>query len=125
MSTTKPLSSLRFAKLELDAMYFHSAEQYYQYKKAEFLGEDDMKQRIKDAENPCTCRALGKIMDDLPSTSLKMWFQQAARDVMKKACTVKFQPESRMSKLSTENGEFIFGELPGRRWVHGDRASKS
>jgi ribA/ribD-fused uncharacterized protein len=55
-----PLSNTRFSRIEMDGIRFHSVEQYFNYHKAKYFGQEDLAQKIMEAATPMDAYRLGR-----------------------------------------------------------------
>ena len=87
-----PLSNTRYSRIEVDGESFHSVEQYFNYHKAKYFGQDDLAQQIMDPKTtPMDSFRLGrsiKIPSDQTPEQQREWIE-TAMNIMEKGLKAK------------------------------------
>ena len=109
---SSPLSNFFPAPVEIDGISYKCSEQYYQYNKAETLGDIGTALRIMTADDPVTYKRLG---DQATRTeeSAKKW-EAKKMAVMEKANLHKFTQNDHLRAVLLSTGERTLAEASPR-----------
>ena len=114
-----PLSTLRFCNFEMDGKQFNSAEQSFQFHKAEFFENNELAIQIMAEDiNPVQCRRLG---DTIDTSSAGPNWPEYARCLMERICTAKFRQNEGFRKylFKTRGSHLVYCDPEDRFWGNG------
>ena len=87
-----PLSNTRYSRIEVDGLSFHSVEQYFNYHKAKYFGQEELAAQILNPETtPMDSFRLGqsiKVPDDQTREQQREWIKTAT-EIMEKGLRAK------------------------------------
>ena len=112
-----PLSNFHNAEIEIERRKYAHVEQYYQKEKAVFANDPDTALKIMQTSSPYKCYTLGKGI----SVDKTKWNENAALQVMKKACMAKFTQHKQLQTflLGTDERTLVEGNPRDLFWGAG------
>lgn len=118
-----PLSNYHAASFSIDGHKYHTVEQYYQTKKADYSGDKEALNKIMQTSDPRLATSYGKSVQ-LPVEKKEKWRKSIGPLEMKKAMMAKFMENPRSRKFLVETGENQLLEASlDRFWGIGKRIS--
>lgn len=111
-----PLSNFHPSRMEIQGRSYSCVEQYFQYKKCELAGKQDIAQKILLAKHPSQCKRFGDMIH-LPS---HINWRETSENIMLEACLVKFSQNNdcRQFLLSTADN-LLFEASTDKIWGTG------
>ena len=93
-----------------DGTRYHSTEQFLQFKKAEFAGDQETATKIFNAQDPLTCKNLAK---SIKNVNEQAW-QNVACGIMKSALRKKFESNQSCKETLLKTGLRRLGEATNK-----------
>ena len=104
-SAATPLSNFYQAEIKIDNQVYHSVEQYFQLRKAQFAQDVNSATQIRKATNPALCKSIG----DKVKVEQKNWLPEA-KLALHKACHAKFLQNERAKNFLLGTGDTTLAE---------------
>ena len=100
-----PLSNFYKCSFKDHENEYHSMEQYLQFKRAEFAGDDVNAQKIIKSVEPSECKSLGKKVKVKEET-----WQAAAAEIVKTGLRFEFASDADCKQVLLATGNCVLGE---------------
>jgi ribA/ribD-fused uncharacterized protein len=111
-----PLSNFHHCEIKKDSATYYSSEQRYQYRKADYVGDEVRSYKIMQAETPHECKRLG----DQVNTDDTDW-HTVQLDIMKECLIEKFSQNENLKNFLLQTGTRQLGEASKDRfWGTGE-----
>jgi ribA/ribD-fused uncharacterized protein len=106
-----PLSNFHPCQIKSSNTIHHSSEQSYQYKKADYVGDEVSAHQISIADTPAECKRIG----DRVQTDDSEW-HTVELDTMRACITTKFTQNPELKKFLLDTGDRALGEASRDRY---------
>ena len=104
-----PLSNFHTSNFTLDGIKYCNVEQFYQSKKAEHFGFDDITQKMMATSDPAKVKSLARKIKT-PEKDEKKWYESYAQNVMARGVAAKFNQNPTLARYLTEQTGTVIAE---------------